>query len=1339
MRALFQILDKGSKGSVNSAELRAALQSLGRDVNTEDIDRFISKIDADGNGEVDFNEFVNGIDEFVQLNKRQDSSSRLGLSQEELETYKKVFQIADTSGNGLIDFGEFRTLIEKLGKNLPEHLCKRLFNEMDSDGSGEIDFEEFAKGVAKLDHLAEEISSDSAKRSYQSSLDDTTMKIISENNKLRARVEALQSQLGYVERMLNEQKRKMEIKEKEMSLLRKKEKAMALSPDAQREKQQLENQIEEYKKRLEAAQTKISDLLNNNRELEQRIDEMSEIDNFEEEVERRNERSKLLSKNEALSKANQRLDQELSSLKKIAQESEQNSLLVLQYQREIQQLSLEREALLNENEFLNTKTSRIDEPLSVELAGSGIGQEIQELQAKYDELQSQLDLEKKKLHKEKKKSQDQSQKLEANEKLIQSLKSQLQESENKVAQYLNDIKELFEIQEVFEATIQENEANKQQVSELTLKTEEITKESQLKDKKIHALKKIEKEKKELSENFEKTTNNMESLQSQIEDLTKEKTDLETTVVAKNSEIASLQESIEQEKKKNSEMIKLMEESSEQGSEVLLKTTKEKQEIEKEKEIALKEIIILKNEKQSLESQRSESSLLITDLQSELEKLKKEKFEVLLPEIERLKKRIEELELLLKEKQEKASKLQEEKRESLEQFQIEKKALEEETMELKKKSSSLESKLNLLVPENEELKNQIASLRKEISESKQSLEQINEKTSSEHSLLQKKLESIENEQKQKEIEITELKQRNGQLIPENDQLKTKISTLEIDLIKQKEEMENLRRKYETELLDLQLKQKQETEGEIEKIIASMIKGCGDSELGEEQQCYIDYINSIMSNQDGQQDTQPSTKFPIGYSYKEIALACFDGVLICKLINHTVPNTVDMRVVIQKPVSKSDLDCNHSLTENSAAAIGCEEAMHFSNSILRGQIPIVMKLIAEIIKIGLMSRITLSHHPELVQLQERGEDFPKFLTLLPEKLLLRWMNYQLHVIGELPITNYGIDLKDGTKLFGLLRILSNDSISNDADYDTPEKKAEYIIKNSLSVGTIPLTKSTNIVLSHDLPIQLLCAQLLHYRINLQQIQKDQQESIAKALKALDLEGTREERVFCNWMTSIGVPVRSLVTDLSDGIALLKVLEIIHPHIVDWKKTVPRSDRMNKFNKVQNCNYAVEVSKNRCGYVIVNLSGEDICEGNRKLILGLVWQMMRDHVLTVLSKLNEAKGGTISEPEIQEWACSMVKRSGKMSQMKDFRDQSLKDSKFLIDLLNAILPGCVSYGFLAEGKNDEEIIANAKYAITVARKIGACVFITHEDIIEVKDKQLMIFVATLMSVYFDKYKKR
>ena len=85
--------------------------------------------------------------------------------------------------------------------------------------------------------------------------------------------------------------------------------------------------------------------------------------------------------------------------------------------------------------------------------------------------------------------------------------------------------------------------------------------------------------------------------------------------------------------------------------------------------------------------------------------------------------------------------------------------------------------------------------------------------------------------------------------------------------------------------------------------------------------------------------------------------------------------------------------------------------------------------------------------------------------------------------------------------------------------------------------------------------------------------------------------------------------------------------------------------------------------------------------------------------------------------------------MSQMKDFRDQSLKDSKFLIDLLNAILPGCVSYGFLAEGKNgfiflsnlsscwyffflkfiDEEIIANAKYAITVARKIGACVFIT------------------------------
>lgn len=41
------------------------------------------------------------------------------------------------------------------------------------------------------------------------------------------------------------------------------------------------------------------------------------------------------------------------------------------------------------------------------------------------------------------------------------------------------------------------------------------------------------------------------------------------------------------------------------------------------------------------------------------------------------------------------------------------------------------------------------------------------------------------------------------------------------------------------------------------------------------------------------------------------------------------------------------------------------------------------------------------------------------------------------------------------------------------------------------------------------------------------------------------------------------------------------------------------------------------------------------------------------------------------------------------------------------------------------------NAKYAISLARKFGCCVFLLPEDIVEVKSKLLLTFIGTLMSV--------
>jgi hypothetical protein len=51
--------------------------------------------------------------------------------------------------------------------------------------------------------------------------------------------------------------------------------------------------------------------------------------------------------------------------------------------------------------------------------------------------------------------------------------------------------------------------------------------------------------------------------------------------------------------------------------------------------------------------------------------------------------------------------------------------------------------------------------------------------------------------------------------------------------------------------------------------------------------------------------------------------------------------------------------------------------------------------------------------------------------------------------------------------------------------------------------------------------------------------QQDAKAIEMLSFDVGGDREERAFCNWMTSLGVGVKSIVEDLRDGLKLLEVI--------------------------------------------------------------------------------------------------------------------------------------------------------------------------------------------------------
>ena len=81
--------------------------------------------------------------------------------------------------------------------------------------------------------------------------------------------------------------------------------------------------------------------------------------------------------------------------------------------------------------------------------------------------------------------------------------------------------------------------------------------------------------------------------------------------------------------------------------------------------------------------------------------------------------------------------------------------------------------------------------------------------------------------------------------------------------------------------------------------------------------------------------------------------------------------------------------------------------------------VLDLIWQIIKIGLLSKINLQLHPELYRLLETGETLEDFIKLPADAILLRWFNYHLKTAKHSrKVNKLAGDLKDSENYTTLL---------------------------------------------------------------------------------------------------------------------------------------------------------------------------------------------------------------------------------------------------------------------------------------------------------------------------------
>lgn len=128
LKWVFEKFDSNKDGKISLDEYKAALKAMDRGVgNTEAVKAF-QVMDCDGDGFIDFNEFLGMFN----------GGGRVKESE-----LKSAFQVFDLDGDGKISADELFHVLKRLGEGTTLTACKQMVKGVDGDADGFIDFNEF--------------------------------------------------------------------------------------------------------------------------------------------------------------------------------------------------------------------------------------------------------------------------------------------------------------------------------------------------------------------------------------------------------------------------------------------------------------------------------------------------------------------------------------------------------------------------------------------------------------------------------------------------------------------------------------------------------------------------------------------------------------------------------------------------------------------------------------------------------------------------------------------------------------------------------------------------------------------------------------------------------------------------------------------------------------------------------------------------------------------------------------------------------------------------------------------------------------------------------------------
>ncbi|ETO16277.1 hypothetical protein RFI_21077, partial [Reticulomyxa filosa] len=125
LKEAFAFFDHNGDGAISTQEIGQVMKALGLEITDEELKDIMHDLDENGDGHMDFDEFV------VMMDRRMSVGSQM-------DEIKSTFGFFDKKGDGKIDFEELKEALSSLD-------VRDLIKEADLNGDGCIDFAEFVQ------------------------------------------------------------------------------------------------------------------------------------------------------------------------------------------------------------------------------------------------------------------------------------------------------------------------------------------------------------------------------------------------------------------------------------------------------------------------------------------------------------------------------------------------------------------------------------------------------------------------------------------------------------------------------------------------------------------------------------------------------------------------------------------------------------------------------------------------------------------------------------------------------------------------------------------------------------------------------------------------------------------------------------------------------------------------------------------------------------------------------------------------------------------------------------------------------------------------------------------